>query len=127
MQALVLDTSPIIALYIGEPTAGWVAEQLTSAERLFISTVNLAECLIILRLRRPGDFASLSKQLLASSIEFIPPDAGYATIVADARARYPLNLGDCFAYALAKTQNLPLLTLDTDFRATDITVILPPK
>ena len=37
-----------------------------------------------------------------------------------------INLGDCFAYALAVTENLPLLTLDSDFRAVDIPVILPP-
>lgn len=40
---------------------------------------------------------------------------------------FPLKLGDCFAYALAKTENCPLLTLDRDFRATDIAALLPPR
>jgi ribonuclease VapC len=31
-----------------------------------------------------------------------------------------LNLGDCFAYALAKTRNLPLLFKGDDFIHTDI-------
>lgn len=31
-----------------------------------------------------------------------------------------LNFGDCFAYALAKTRNAPLLYAGDDFRATDI-------
>ena len=48
-------------------------------------------------------------------------------MAAAARLRYPFNLGDCFAYALAKEQNEPLLTLDRDFRRADIPVILPPR
>lgn len=126
MTELVLDTSPIIALYLGEPTALWINEQLASAERQLMSTVNLAECLMVLRQRKPSQVDALKKRLLASSIEFIPPDTTHAMIAARARMQYPLNLGDCFAYALAKTQNLPLLTLDRDFRPTDISVILPP-
>lgn len=47
-------------------------------------------------------------------------------LIAD-RLRYPLNLGDCFAYALAKQEDCPLLTLDRDFRNTDIEVILPRR
>lgn len=42
-----------------------------------------------------------------------------------ARLRYPLNLGDCFAYALAKDEDRTLLTLDRDFRRSDLRVILP--
>lgn len=94
---------------------------------MLMSTVNLTECLIILRQRLPDQFQELSKRLLASSIEFIAPDDSQAAIAARARFQYPLNLGDCFAYALARSQNLPLLTLDTDFRATDVTVLLPPS
>ncbi len=40
------------------------------------------------------------------------------------QARF-LNLGDCFAYALAKTMDLKLLTLDLDFRAVDVPLVLP--
>ena len=32
-----------------------------------------------------------------------------------ARLRWPLNLGDCFAYALAIREESPILTLDEDF------------
>lgn len=126
MKTLVLDTSPLVALYLGEPTAAWVAQQLDAAERHLMSTVNLTEWLIVLRQRRPAQADALEQRLLASSIEFVPPDAAQATLAARARSQFPLNLGDCFAYALAKTENLPLLTLDCDFRAADITVILPP-
>ena len=38
------------------------------------------------------------------------------------KGRHPagLNLGDCFAYALAKARNEPLLFKGTDFAKTDI-------
>jgi ribonuclease VapC len=125
MKTLVLDTSPLIALYVGEPSAAWVNDQLNATERLLMSTVNLTECLIILRQRKPTEADALAQQLLTSSIEFIPPDAAQASIAAAARLQFPPNLGDCFAYALAKVQDVPLLTLDGDFRSTDINVVLP--
>ena len=37
-----------------------------------------------------------------------------------------LNMGDCFAYALAKTRNLPLLFKGDDFIHTDIEPALRP-
>lgn len=127
MQAIVLDTSPLISLYLGEPNAEWIGRQLDAAERQLMSVVNLTECLIVLRQRQPEQADALEQRLLASSIEFVPPDTAQATIAARARLQFPLNLGDCFAYALAKTLGLPLLTLDRDFRATDISLIRPPE
>ena len=98
--ALVIDTSPLIALYLGEPTAPWVAAKLAQAERHVMSTINLTECLIILRLRRPRQADALAQRLLASSIDFVPTDRAQAELAAAARDAYPLNLGDCFAYAI---------------------------
>lgn len=127
MKTLVLDTSPLLALYLGEPTAAWVGQQMDAAERQLMSTINLTECLIVLRQRRPTQADPIEQRLLASSIEFIAPDVAQAALAARARLRFPLNLGDCFAYALAKTRDLPLLTLDRDFRGVDVPVILPPE
>jgi ribonuclease VapC len=36
-----------------------------------------------------------------------------------------LNVGDCFAYTLAKSPNCPLLFVGDDFSRTDITRALP--
>ncbi len=33
-----------------------------------------------------------------------------------------LNYGDCFAYALAKSEGLPLLCTGSDFKHTDLTL-----
>lgn len=125
---MVVDTSVILALFFAEAAvAPWVAEQLLrhSAE-LRMSTVNLTECLIRIRDRQPTSADELSQQLLESEIRFVAPDREQARIAAAARLRYPLNLGDCFAYALAVTESCPILTLDRDFRSVDVPVILPP-
>jgi len=90
-----------------------------------MSTVNLAEALILIRDRQPAMADELQDRLLASGICFVPPDVRQARIAAEARIRFPLNLGDCFAYALATVEDCPILTLDRDFRAVDRPVVLP--
>jgi uncharacterized protein with PIN domain len=40
-------------------------------------------------------------------------------------ARATPNMGDCFAYALAKEEDCPSHTVDRDFKNTDISVVLP--
>jgi len=90
-----------------------------------MSTVNLTEVLIRLKDRRPDNLVHLESQLLNSGIRFVAPDVEQARLAAEARLKFPLNLGDCFAYALAKTMDLTLLTLDLDFRAVDVPLVLP--
>ena len=82
-------------------------EQLEKGKgELRMSTVNLAEALILLEDRQPRLFEQLRTRLLTSGIRFVAPDAEQATTAAAARLRLPLNLGDCFAYALAVAQAL---------------------
>ena len=123
---MVVDTSVVLAIFFDEPHAEWAAEQLASAANLQMSTVNLAEALVRLRDARPTIADELEARLLSSGIRFVPPDVSQARLAAAARLRYPLDLGDCFAYALAATEGASILTLDRDFRALDVPVILPP-
>jgi ribonuclease VapC len=124
---VVVDTSALLAIYFNEQPALWVVSQLESTSTVpVMSTVNLAECLILLRDRNPKGFSELEDRLLGEPLHFVPPSSSQAQVAADARGRYPLNLGDCFAYALAKERGEPLITLDVDFRRTDIEVLLPP-
>jgi len=90
-----------------------------------MSTINYAEALIVSGERFPDRLGAVQEAIARSAIQLIPPSAVHAEIAAAARIRFPLNLGDCFAYALAKEQNCPLLTLDRDFRRCDIDVVLP--
>jgi len=122
---MVIDTSAILAIHFNEPTAAWVVAQMSSTGRVLMSTVNLAEALMRLRDAQPAKFDQLEADILASSIEFVSPDVSQTKVASRARNQYPLNFGDCFAYALAKSTGLPLLTLDADFRKTDILVVSP--
>jgi ribonuclease VapC len=125
---VVLDTSALLALFFNEDHAPWVLDQLQDqAASLQMSTVNYAELLILVEDRQPRLSASIREAIQTSSIRLVAPDARQAEIAAAARLRYPFNLGDCFAYALAKEGDQPILTLDRDFRRADVTVILPPR
>ncbi len=64
--------------------------------------------------------AHVARLIEPFAIEYIAPDSMMAAAAAAARLRLPLNFGDCFAYALAKLRDEPLLTLDRDFARTDV-------
>jgi ribonuclease VapC len=111
-------------VFFAEARAPWVIEQLAaSAGSLRMSTVNLAETLLRVRDRQPAGFPAVERRLLAGPIAFVPRSTEHARLAAEARLRFPLNLGDCFAYALAMTEDEPLLTLDTDFAKTDVKLV----
>lgn len=123
---MVVDTSIILSIFFKEPHAEWAAEQMNKhARELRMSTVNLTETLIHLQDRQPQLFNALEEQLLYNGIRFVMPDVGQARIAAQARIKFPLNLGDCFAYALAVQEDCPILTLDKDFKALDHPIIHP--
>jgi uncharacterized protein with PIN domain len=104
---MVVDTSVLLAVFFAEPAGGWAAKQLAAhASELRMSTVNLTETLIRVRDRQPQLYETIETELLTSGIRFVPPDVEQAKIAAEARLRYPLNLGDCFAYALARRGRL---------------------
>ena len=123
---MVVDTSILLAVFFNERFGPWAVDQLNeNAPQLRMSTVNYAETLILIRDRQPQLFGEIHESLRSSGLRLVPPTAEQAEIAAEARLRYPLNLGDCFAYALGKDEGCPILTLDEDFRKTDATVILP--
>lgn len=123
---MVVDTSVLLAVFFNEASGPRALDQLEKhRHQLRMSTVNYAEVLILIHDRQPHLFAEIRDRIEESSIRLVPPTAEQAEIAASARLRYPLNLGDCFAYALAKQEDCSLLTLDRDFRRTDVrTVIL---
>ncbi len=123
---MVVDTSIILCIFFGESDADWAVDRLTEhAGELRMSTVNLTESLIRIRDRQPQLFTEMEARLLESGIRFVPPDVEQSRVAAEARLRFPLNLGDCFAYALAIREGCPILTLDRDFLAVDCPALLP--
>lgn len=126
---MVIDASVLLAIFFKEKHSFWAQSQLKKyRDRLWMSTVNLAEVLIHLQDRQPGVFEQLKEKIFKKPIQFIPPTTSQAETSAWARLKFPaLNLGDCFAYALAKEKSCPVLTLDGDFAKLDVEVLLPTK
>ena len=125
---MVVDTSVLLAVLFFDPGTEWAVSRLEEhAAELRMSTVNLAESLVLLRDRQPQLADQLESQILDSGIRLVPPDAEQSRIAAAARARFPLNLGDCFAYALAVSEGVPILTLDTGFLRVDHPVVVPER
>lgn len=123
---MVVDTSALLAVLFNEPDARWIAQKLNeNLGSLKMSTVNLTETLIRIGDRQPTLADDFEARVLSSGVEFVAPDAEQARIAAAARLEYPLNLGDCFAYALASVERCPILTLDRDFTKTDARCVIP--
>lgn len=120
---MVVDSSALLAVLFAESQAERIAQLLSEADHPIISAVNYAECLIRVLDRAPDAAETLEHALAGFALEVVPVDRLLASVAANARLRYPINLGDCFAYALAKTRNLALLTLDGDFSKTDIPLV----
>lgn len=75
----------------------------------------------------PDGIRDLDLFIAKAKIEVVPVDAEQGHVARTAfrdygkgRHRAGLNFGDCFAYALAKTLDEPLLFKGTDFVLTDI-------
>ena len=123
---MVVDTSALLAILLGESVAPWIRDVLQAARApILMSSINYAETLIICGDRRIGSIDEIRVAIADSRIEIVGPSSMEAEIAAKARLSYPLNLGDCFAYALAKRHDLPLLTLDRDFRKCDLKLLFP--
>ncbi len=123
---MVVDTSVLLAILFEEEHGAWAAGKLSEhAAELRMSTVNLTETLIRVRDRQPQVADEIEDRLLQSGIRFVAPDVEQARLAAVARLRFPLNLGDCFVYALAAVEGCSILALDRDFRSVDCSVILP--
>lgn len=105
---MAIDASPILAILFDEPTADWVTRRLVGhTAALVMSTVNLTEVLIRMQDRRHLDPAAVLERLTHLGVRLISPDVEQAKVAAAARLRFPINLGDCFAYALARGGRLP--------------------
>lgn len=116
-------SSALLAILFAEPQAQRIAEILSATEQPLISAVNYAECLIWVLDRAPDAAETLERALSGFVLEVVPVDLQLASVAAHARLRYPINSGDCSAYALAKVRKLGVLTLDSDFAKTDIPLV----
>jgi len=131
---IVVDSSPLIAILFDEPECQAFRDIVTSGERCAVSAVNVHETATVLRVRSGAAAVERLWRLIEDTeMEIAPFDAVQARAAAAAFDRYGkgidprarLNLGDCAAYAMAKTLNAPLLFKGDDFTHTDLQVRFP--
>jgi ribonuclease VapC len=123
---IVVDASALLAIHLAEPERDEFTLRVIGSSSV-MSSVNYWESLVRAQALDRQDGRDKIDQLLATlQVEIVAPDASTARLAADAFARFGkrtpagLNLGDCFAYALAKQRNAPLLYKGDDFAKTDI-------
>jgi len=125
---MVIDTSALLAIFLGEPERRRFLEAITQAETRWISAANALETGIVLEARR-GEAAGREFDLFfhEAKVEVASVDIEQVELARLAwrkysKGRHPagLNFGDCFAYALAKMLGEPLLAKGSDFARTDI-------
>ena len=125
---MILDSSAIVAILRAEPEAPDFAKAIISAETRRVSAVSYVEAAVVIdsgkdavASRRFDEFFRVSRV----AVEAVTPGQAESARQAyrdfgKGRHKAGLNFGDCFAYALAKETDEPLLFKGTDFRRTDV-------
>jgi ribonuclease VapC len=128
---MVIDTSALIAILLGEPERERLIELVASAADPVISAATLVESSIVM-LAKTGSHGvrDLDELLAAAAVRCVALDGAQAALARDAYARFgkgrspaALNYGDCFSYALARATRKPLLCKGEDFALTDIAIV----
>src|SRR5476649_2767338 len=131
---MIIDTSAIIAILRNEREAAFCARAIAEADNRRVSVVNYVEAAAVIDAsddpiasRRFDEFVKTA-QISIEAVTHV-----HAQIARNAYRDFgrgsghpaKLNLGDCFAYALAKSVDEPLLFKGNDFIHTDITSVSP--
>ncbi len=134
MSPIVLDSSAILAILRDEPEKDAFLEAILAAWPRLMSAVNFQELGMVVA-GQTGDertWLPLNELLMRLEIEIVAHDAMLARAAEKVFLRYGegrhparLNFADCAAYALASTNDVPLLFKGQDFVKTDIRAASP--
>jgi ribonuclease VapC len=132
---LIVDTSAIIAILRGEPDADRYIQALAGETTPRLSAGTYIETAIVVDSSRDPVLSGRFDDLLAViHAEIEPVTRRHAEIARHAYRNFgkgsghpaQLNLGDCFAYALARATGESLLYKGDDFGRTDVVPALNP-
>jgi ribonuclease VapC len=122
---IVVDTSALMAIVQGEPSADACAAALATEDRIAISAGTLAEALVVAGRRNLGP--AMARLIEGLGLDVLDVTESAARRIEDAYGRFgkgvhpaALNFGDCFAYEAARSQNCALLYVGEDFAHTDV-------
>lgn len=128
---IVIDSSAILSIILGEPEAENCLRAVENADDIYMSAVTFSEVLIVARSR---GVEALTRELLDGWGVFVldvTPAVAYRVTQVYANwgkgnHRAGLNFCDCFAYEAATSRQCPLLFVGDDFSRTDVISALPP-
>ncbi|HEX5642056.1 MAG TPA: type II toxin-antitoxin system VapC family toxin [Thermoleophilia bacterium] len=132
---MVLDTSVIVAILLGQAEAAALHQLLVVQSPSLVGSPTLAEAGIVLqgRIGQTG-LAALRGFLVEYDVHAVPFGEEHWRLAAQAfgrfgKGRHPagLNFGDCLTYATAKLAARPLLCVGDDFAQTDLELVPPPS
>lgn len=130
---IVVDSSALIAILLSEPESENFFNIISLADETVMSSANLVEAGIVIESRNgiigSQSLDSLIAELELEIISFTKEQAEIArkAFMIYGKGRHPagLNICDCYAYALAKDYDAPLLFKGNDFSQTDIKIAKP--
>ena len=126
---MIVDSSALIAILRDEPDARHYAEAIDNADSRRISAATYVETAAVIDGSHDPVASRRFDELLHQARLTIEPvseaqariaRATYRDFGRNSGHRARLNFGDCFAYALAKAMDEPLLFKGKDFSYTDI-------
>ena len=130
---MVIDTSALIAIFLGEPEADRFDAAIAAAKIRLLPATCLLEARIVLVARRDErSVNNLDLWMLKAGVDVVPVDGDLVDLATQAwlvfgKGRPPagLNFADCLSYALAKRSGEPLLFKGDDFAKTDLRGVFP--
>jgi len=125
---VIVDTSAFMAILRQEPEAERFTALLAETPEVALSAATLLELGMVAEGQAGPAIRSRVDRLLADAgAEVVPFTEAQARLALEGWRRFgkgrhkaALNIGDCFAYALARERNAPLLFKGADFSETDV-------
>ena len=126
---MVVDSSALISILLGEPEADALACALAYSADTAMTAANWLETALVITSRVGSQGERLLGDLMErAGVQVVAVDSGLARWALAGwlrfgRGRHPagLNFGDCFSYALARQRGEALLFKGDDFGKTDVT------
>ncbi len=124
---MIIDASALIAILLREPEKDRFRELIARDVEPVMSPFNYLEAAVRADGLGPEMAEGFDALFRETGIRIAPAGPEQARLAREAYQRFgkgnhgaKLNLGDCFAYALAKARKEPLLFKGDDFRLTDV-------